>query len=66
MTYHDEVKALHEVQLKTLQVSLEVHDNPSMGAEPKSCVDCGTIMKDWPVDVPAICDSCLEERRWMF
>ena len=55
MTYHDEIKALHEAQ--------QVHDNLSMGTESKACLDCGTIMKDWPVDVPAICDRCLEERR---
>lgn len=65
MTYHDEIKAFPSLQTrlraKHLQVLLEVHDNLSMGSKP--CVDCGTIINNWPVDVPAICDQCLEERR---
>lgn len=29
----------------------------------RRCLDCGTIVKMWDLDEPAICDTCAAERR---
>jgi predicted Zn-ribbon and HTH transcriptional regulator len=55
------VKGKGEVAIETATPIPPADRGVALG--PKACVDCGTIINNWPVDVPAICDRCLEERR---
>lgn len=65
MTFSESIEDTRFTEDRAREEHIESFDNvrANLLIVAKPCIDCGTLVPDCPIDLPAICDRCLEWRR---